>query len=51
MTALVGGTVEQTLSASRREKTGLSGAKTHEADRKDFGDLIQPFAGVVWAGE
>jgi hypothetical protein len=39
MAALVGSTVQRTLSGVRRERTGLPGVKTHEPGSEDFGDL------------
>jgi hypothetical protein len=45
MTALVGGTVEQTLSACRRKRTGLPRMKTHEAGGEDFADFVEPLCG------
>jgi hypothetical protein len=50
MTALVGGTVERTFSEVGEELTGLSRLETHEAERQDFGDLVEPLGGaqLVW---
>ena len=45
MTALVGGTVERTLSDVRQIKDWTSGAEPHEAGGQDFGDLVQAFGG------
>jgi len=46
MSALMGSTVEQTLSGVAGERTGLPGAETHEASGKDFGDLGNPLLGL-----
>jgi len=46
MSALMGSTVEQTLSGVAGERTGLPGAETHEASGKDFGNFPERFVGL-----
>ena len=41
MTALVGGTVERTLSNVGRYFTGLPCVKTHEARSQDLGNFVE----------
>jgi hypothetical protein len=45
MTALAGGTVQQTFSAGGGSFTGLPRPKTHQPQCQDFGDFVEPFVG------